>query len=102
MFSHDPRERPVFAAKNLDSPLLLRQNPPQSSDKRQSVKALKILLLYPEVPQTFWNLTHALKFFGKLAWSPPLGLLTVAAMLPKEFNLRLRDLNVKPLDEDDL
>ena len=66
------------------------------------MKRLRILLTYPEVPQTFWNLTHALKFFGKRAWSPPLGLLTVAAMLPKEFELRLRDLNVESLREDDL
>ena len=63
---------------------------------------LKILLLYPEVPQTFWSLTHALRFFGKQAWSPPLGLLTVAALLPKEFEERLRDLNVEPLRDDEL
>lgn len=66
------------------------------------MKRLKILLLYPEVPQTFWNLTHALKFFGKRAWSPPLGLLTVAAMLPKEFEQRVRDLNVEDLRPEDL
>ncbi len=63
---------------------------------------LKILLVYPEVPQTFWSLTHALRFFGKRAYSPPLGLLTVAAMLPPEFEQRLRDLNVGPLPEEDL
>ena len=64
--------------------------------------SLKILLLYPEVPQTFWSLTHALRFFGKQAWSPPLGLLTVAALLPAQFERRLRDLNVVPLRDDDL
>jgi radical SAM superfamily enzyme YgiQ (UPF0313 family) len=63
---------------------------------------LKILLVYPEVPQTFWSLTHALRFFGRRAYSPPLGLLTVAAMLPPEFERRLRDLNVEPLQDDDL
>ena len=66
------------------------------------MKPLKILLLYPETPQTFWSLTHALEFFGKRAWSPPLGLLTVAAMLPRTFECRLRDLNVAPLDPADL
>jgi radical SAM superfamily enzyme YgiQ (UPF0313 family) len=66
------------------------------------MKHLKVLLLYPEVPQTFWSLTHALKFFGKQAWSPPLGLLTVAAMLPKEYEQQLRDLNVEPLRDEDL
>jgi radical SAM superfamily enzyme YgiQ (UPF0313 family) len=63
---------------------------------------LKVLLIYPEVPQTFWSLTHALRFFGKRAYSPPLGLLTVAAMLPPEWEQRLRDLNVEPLREEDL
>ncbi len=66
------------------------------------MKASKILLLYPEVPQTFWSLTHALEFFGKRTWSPPLGLLTVAAMLPPSFERRLRDLNVASLQEADL
>ena len=63
---------------------------------------LKILLVYPEVPQTFWSLTHALRFFGKRAYSPPLGLLTVAAMLPPEMERRFRDLNVEPLQDEDL
>jgi radical SAM superfamily enzyme YgiQ (UPF0313 family) len=66
------------------------------------MKSLRILLLYPEVPETFWSLTHALRFFGKRTWSPPLGLLTVAAMLPDCFEKRLRDLNVAPLREADL
>ena len=63
---------------------------------------LKILLVYPEVPQTFWSLTYALQFFGKRTWSPPLGLLTVAAMLPSHYEQRLRDLNVVSLGDDDL
>ncbi len=66
------------------------------------MKRLRILLLYPEVPQTFWSLTHALRFFGKKTWSPPLGLLTVAAMLPPTYEQRLRDLNVNPVQDDDL
>jgi len=66
------------------------------------MRRLKILLIYPEVPQTFWSLTHALWFMGKRAYSPPLGLLTVAAMLPTAFEQRLRDLNVEPLQEADL
>jgi radical SAM superfamily enzyme YgiQ (UPF0313 family) len=63
---------------------------------------LKILLVYPEVPQTFWSLTHALRFLGKRAYSPPLGLLTVAAMLPSQYEQRLRDLNVVSIDDADL
>jgi radical SAM superfamily enzyme YgiQ (UPF0313 family) len=62
----------------------------------------KILLVYPEVPETFWSLRHALRFLGKRAWFPPLGLLTVAAMLPAQCQRRLLDLNVGTLQDDDL
>ena len=47
---------------------------------------LKILLVYPEFPDTFWSFKHALKFIHKKAGAPPLGLLTVAALLPTEKN----------------
>ncbi len=63
---------------------------------------MKILLLYPEFPDTFWSFKHALKFIRKKAGAPPLGLLTVAAMLPPEWEKRLIDLNVMELSEKDL
>ena len=58
---------------------------------------MKILMIYPEFPDTFWSFKHALKFIRKKAGSPPLGLLTVAAMLPSEWEKRLVDLNVTDL-----
>jgi len=60
------------------------------------------LLLYPEFPDTFWSFKHALKFVKKKASLPPLGLITVAAMLPPAWHRRLIDLNVRPLHGDDL
>ncbi|MCX6030102.1 MAG: DUF4070 domain-containing protein [Chloroflexi bacterium] len=63
---------------------------------------MKVLLLYPEFPDTFWSFKHALKFVRKRASMPPLGLLTVAAMLPQTWELRLVDLNVSRLTERDL
>ena len=63
---------------------------------------MNILLVYPEFPDTFWSFKHALKFIRKKASSPPLGLLTVAAMLPSEWNKRLIDLNVTILTAKDL
>lgn len=63
---------------------------------------MKVLLLYPEFPDTFWSFSHALKFVRKRASYPPLGLLTVAAMLPEEWDLRLVDLNVTRLSDEDL
>ena len=63
---------------------------------------MKILLVYPEFPDTFWSFKHALKFIKKRAGAPPLGLLTVAAMLPSEWEKRLVDLNVSALTDTDL
>ncbi|MGD0613243.1 MAG: DUF4070 domain-containing protein [Anaerolineales bacterium] len=63
---------------------------------------LRILLVYPEFPDTFWSFKHALRFVKKKAGAPPLGLLTVAAMLPSEWEKRLVDLNVTELTQEDL
>jgi radical SAM superfamily enzyme YgiQ (UPF0313 family) len=62
----------------------------------------KILLVYPEFPDTFWSFKHALKFIKKKAGAPPLGLLTVAAMLPSAWEKRLVDINVTNLTDEDL
>jgi radical SAM superfamily enzyme YgiQ (UPF0313 family) len=63
---------------------------------------MNILLIYPEFPDTFWSFKHALEFIGKRSSLPPLGLLTVAAMLPPEWPLRLVDTNVRELTDKDL
>ncbi|NQU29130.1 MAG: DUF4070 domain-containing protein [Anaerolineae bacterium] len=63
---------------------------------------MKILFVYPEFPDTFWSFKHALKFIQKKAGSPPLGLLTVAAMLPSEWEKQLVDLNLIDLTDEDL
>jgi radical SAM superfamily enzyme YgiQ (UPF0313 family) len=63
---------------------------------------MNILLVYPEYPDTFWSFSYALKFTSKKAAYPPLGLLTVAAMLPPEWNKRLVDMNVRKLKDKDL
>ena len=63
---------------------------------------MKILMLYPEFPDTFWSFKHALQFIRKKAGTVPLGLLTVAAMLSKDWELRLVDLNVRVLTTKDL
>jgi radical SAM superfamily enzyme YgiQ (UPF0313 family) len=63
---------------------------------------MKVLLIYPEFPETFWGFKYALKFIRKRAAYPPLGLLTVGAMLPNEWPKRLVDLNVTTLTEKDL
>jgi radical SAM superfamily enzyme YgiQ (UPF0313 family) len=59
----------------------------------------RALLVYPEFPPSYWGFRYALELLGKRAPMPPLGLLTVAAMFPEEWELRLVDLNVEPLDD---
>ena len=63
---------------------------------------MKILFVYPQYPDTFWSFKHALKFVSKKAAFPPLGLLTVAAMLPQEWEKRLVDMNTDKLKDTDI
>jgi radical SAM superfamily enzyme YgiQ (UPF0313 family) len=62
----------------------------------------KVLLVYPEFPATYWSFRHALKLMGKRSSFPPLGLMSVAAMLPPTWEQRLVDLNVKLLCSADI
>jgi len=63
---------------------------------------MKILFVYPRYPDTFWSFKHALKFVSKKASFPPLGALTVAAMLPAPWEKKLIDMNVTPLNDKDI
>jgi radical SAM superfamily enzyme YgiQ (UPF0313 family) len=63
---------------------------------------MRVLLIYPEFPDTFWSFKHALPFVRKRASLPPLGLLTVAALMPGGWEKRLVDLNVRQLMPRDL
>ncbi len=63
---------------------------------------MRVLLVYPRYPETFWSFKYALRFINKKAAYPPLGLLTVAALLPGDWEKRLVDLNVRPLRDEDL
>ncbi len=63
---------------------------------------MKILFVYPRYPDTFWSFRHALKFISKKAAFPPLGLLTVAAMVPDDWEKKLVDLNVRSLTDEDI
>src|ERR1035438_3791326 len=54
------------------------------------------------MPTTYWSMRYALPFLGRKAGLPPLGLLTVAAMLPKDWDIRVLDLNVEPISIQDV
>jgi radical SAM superfamily enzyme YgiQ (UPF0313 family) len=63
---------------------------------------MKILLVYPQCPDSFWNFKHALKFISKKAAVPPLGLITVSAMLPPTWPKKLVDMNITALQSNDI
>ena len=63
---------------------------------------MKILLIYPQCPDSFWSFKHALKFISKKAAVPPLGLITVSAMLPSTWHKRLVDMNITTLRSNDI
>ncbi|WP_291319203.1 B12-binding domain-containing radical SAM protein [Desulfonatronospira sp.] len=63
---------------------------------------MRTLLVYPQYPDTFWSFKHALRFISKKAAYPPTGLLTVAAMLPGDWEKRVVDLNVRNLSDSDI
>ena len=63
---------------------------------------MKVLFISPEIPVTFWSFKYALEFINKKASNPPLGLITVAAMLPKDWQKKLIDVNVTRLIDEDI
>ncbi|HVB33660.1 MAG TPA: radical SAM protein [Patescibacteria group bacterium] len=62
----------------------------------------KALLVYPEWPDTYWSFKHALPFIGKRSAYPPLGLMTIAPLLPSHWQKRLVDTNVRPVTDADI
>jgi radical SAM superfamily enzyme YgiQ (UPF0313 family) len=63
---------------------------------------VKILLVYPETPASFWSFKDALKFVAKKVAEPPLGLITVAALLPQDWEKKIIDMNISPLEAKDI
>ena len=63
---------------------------------------MKILLVYPETPASFWSFKDALKFVAKKVAEPPLGLITVAALLPQDWEKKIIDMNISPLEAEDI
>ncbi|HEX3553930.1 MAG TPA: cobalamin-dependent protein, partial [Thermoanaerobaculia bacterium] len=65
-------------------------------------EAPKALLVYPEFPPSYWGFRYALELAGKRSAMPPLGLVTVAALFPERYQLRVVDMNVAELTDEDL
>ncbi|MCX6231268.1 MAG: DUF4070 domain-containing protein [Bacteroidetes bacterium] len=63
---------------------------------------MRILLVFPQYPDSFWSFKHAIRFIAKKATVPPLGLITVAAMLPETWEKKLVDLNIEALQTNDI
>lgn len=63
---------------------------------------MRVLMVYPEFPNTFWSFKHALKFINRKINNPPLGLMTISALLPAEWEKKLVDVNIHQLTETDI
>jgi radical SAM superfamily enzyme YgiQ (UPF0313 family) len=63
---------------------------------------MKILMVYPDYEDTFWGFKKIIRLLGKKAAYPPLGLLTVSAMLPSHWDKKLVDMNTDSLEEKDI
>ncbi len=62
-----------------------------------------ILLVYPEIPKnTYWSFKYSLRFINRTTGLPPLGLITMAALLPEKYQLKLVDMNIEPLTQSDV
>ena len=62
---------------------------------------MRVLLIYPEFPQSFWSFNRALELVDRKALLPPLGLVTVAAILPQDWEYKLVDRNVRSITEEE-
>jgi hypothetical protein len=63
---------------------------------------MNVLLLFPQYSASFWSFKYALRFISKKAAVPPLGLITVSAMLPESWQKKLVDMNVSSLRTSDI
>src|SRR5262249_7244748 len=62
---------------------------------------MRVLLLYPQFPPSFWSFDKTIEMLGKKAMLPPLGLVTIAALLPQEWEFKLVDRNVRNVTEEE-
>ena len=62
----------------------------------------RVLMIYPKIPITYWSLEYSLSFINKKGLMPPLGLLTIASMMPENFDIKLIDMNINPLYNKDI
>jgi radical SAM superfamily enzyme YgiQ (UPF0313 family) len=79
--------------RSVESPLLRLK---EHSLQGQRV-VLRVLLVYPQFPKTYWSFNHALHLLGRKVLLPPLGLITVAGLLPDDWALKLVDCNIRPV-----
>jgi radical SAM superfamily enzyme YgiQ (UPF0313 family) len=60
---------------------------------------MRTLFIYPEFPKTFWSYEKILELVNRKVLLPPLGMVTVAALLPQEWEMKLVDRNVREVSE---
>lgn len=74
----------------------------KSCENTSQTENTKILLIYPEFPKTFWSFQYALKFISKKSGMSPLGLITIASILPDAWDKKVIDMNTTHLNDADI
>ena len=62
---------------------------------------MRALLIYPKFRESYWSFEKVMELIGRRSMMPPLGLITVAAILPQDWEFRLRDRNIETVSEED-
>ena len=65
-------------------------------------KKMNFLIVYPKLPFRIWNFERVLKYFSGMTSFPPLTLLTISSMLPRQWNKKLIDMNASDLNDEDI
>src|SRR5229473_2172481 len=64
--------------------------------------AIRVLMVWPRFPASFWSLAEVMEIVPERSLVPPLGLITVAGLCPKQWKIRLVDLAFEELNDEDI
>jgi hypothetical protein len=75
------------------------QAPGPNAPSLPTFTGMRTLFIYPEFPKTFWSYEKILELVNRKVLLPPLGLVTVAALLPQSWEMKLVDRNVREVNQ---
>src|ERR1700752_5033695 len=82
--------------------LFMDRDPEEFGSSPPLGPAIKVLMVWPRFPSSFWSLGKVMEIVPERSLVPPLGLITVAALCPRQWKIRLVDLAFENLSDEDL